>query len=224
MTEDLHSAVSSEHSRATILRYLLITGLVLNIVGVWSSLGQHSLLASIRDGVEITTEQADVNDGRQAMVGITQVVVFIVTAIVWLFWLHRAYANLRLIGSRKTEITPGWAVGYWFIPFINLVRPYQITVELWRRSAEHNARELPVAVSPSLIGGWWIVYLGTGALGRLFSTLMKNASTASEYITATDIGIVGDAVGVLSCILAIMVVQGIDRLQSEFATAAHVPA
>lgn len=224
MTADLYSAVSSERSRASILRYLLIAGLALNVIGVFSSVAQHSLLASIRDGVEVSAQRADANDGRQAMIGIAQIVVFLATAIVWLFWLHRAYANLRLVGSRKTELTPGWAVGYWFIPFVNLVRPYLTTAELWRRSAEHNARELPVAKAPSLIGGWWIIYLGTGALGRTFSSLMRNAKTASDYITATDIGMVGDAVGVVSCILAIMVVQGIDRFQSEFATAAHVPA
>src|SRR5688572_28239048 len=224
MNDDLHSGVQSAHSRARILIYLLAASLILNVIGVFSSMGQHSLLASARDGTPVTTEQAEANDSRQQAVGLLQVAVFIAAAILWLFWQHRAYSNLRLVGSRDTEMTPGWSVGYWFIPFINLVRPYQVTAELWRKSELQNARDPIGGLSrPGIIGVWWVVYLVQGFAGRAFATTVKSATTLDQLVTATDVGIVADVIGVASCILAIVVVRGIDRFQADFPAAVATP-
>src|SRR4030095_10643316 len=37
--------------------------------------------------------------------------------IPFLIVLHRAYANLSPLKARNLEFSPGWAVGWWFIPF-----------------------------------------------------------------------------------------------------------
>jgi hypothetical protein len=31
--------------------------------------------------------------------------------VLWCLWQYRAYANLKLVGTRDTEYTPGWSVG-----------------------------------------------------------------------------------------------------------------
>ena len=58
----------------------------------------------------------------------------IITGIIYLMWLHRAYQNLPALGVTKLDATPGWAVGYYFIPILNLFRPYQTMVEILRES------------------------------------------------------------------------------------------
>ena len=58
------------------------------------------------------------------------------TAICWLIWQHRAQANVWAIPSPvKPDTTPGWAVGWWFVPVANLVMPFLAVRELSRRSA-----------------------------------------------------------------------------------------
>jgi len=58
------------------------------------------------------------------------------------------------VGTRESRFTPGWAVGYWFVPFVNLVRPYQIVADLWLRSDVLNGegsterRNAPALVHP----------------------------------------------------------------------------
>src|SRR5687768_18623297 len=42
---------------------------------------------------------------------------FVVSVVVVALWIHRAHANLRDAGVGGLEFTPGWAVGWYFIPF-----------------------------------------------------------------------------------------------------------
>jgi len=223
MLEDLQAAVQSEQKRARVTLALLALGMAMSAVGIFSGIAQHSLLASMRDGIEVTEQQAGANDARQQIVGIIQIVVFLATAVTWLVWQFRAYANLRLIGSRDTDVTPGWSVGYWFIPLVNLVRVYQITNELWRRSELKNIRDPIGGLSATpLVAAWWIVYLIDGGLGRIALGMGRRAQTAQDLIGATDMSIFVDVIAIVSAILAFVVVKGIDRFQREF-SAAPVP-
>src|SRR5260370_20338084 len=75
----------------------------------------------------------------QGCIALLFLLALIASATLWLCWLHRAYSNLKLLGTRETRFTTGWAVGYWFLPVFNLFRPYQIVSDLWMRSREANA-------------------------------------------------------------------------------------
>jgi hypothetical protein len=77
---------------------------------------------------------------------------------------------------------------------------------------------------PPIILAWWLVYLVTGFLGRAFMSMSRSAKSVPELITATNVGILGDAVGVVSCVLALVVVLGIDRFQQKFVAAASTAA
>ncbi len=54
-------------------------------------------------------------------------ITLIVTMILFLVWQHRAYSNLRPLGVPRPEFSSGWVIGSWFVPFLNLVHPFQIT-------------------------------------------------------------------------------------------------
>src|SRR5690242_12224870 len=45
-------------------------------------------------------------------------------------WIYRASGNAHTLANDLT-ITPGWAVGWFFIPFANLVRPFESMKETW---------------------------------------------------------------------------------------------
>jgi hypothetical protein len=91
-------------------------------------------------------------------VSLLQLLIFIATAVAFLMWLHRAYRNLPALGATRLDTTPGWAVGYFFIPFANLVKPFQAVREIWHESAPGGeAREGFGGVSsrsgtPALVG------------------------------------------------------------------------
>jgi hypothetical protein len=87
------------------------------------------------------------------------------TAIVYCRWLYRATANARALGANGLETSPSWAVGVYFIPFVNLVMPPRNMGELWR--ASQNPSDWHEQTGTPLIGWWWASWL----IANLASTI-----------------------------------------------------
>jgi hypothetical protein len=75
----------------------------------------------------------------------------------FLMWIHRSHRNLSAFGAQGLTFTPGWAVGWWFIPIFNLFRPFQIVREIWQASDPGMPAGAAWRRAPSspLIGWWW---------------------------------------------------------------------
>src|SRR5262249_23414208 len=135
----------------------------------------------------------------------------------------------------------GWAIGAWFIPFFNLVRPKQIANDIWRGSeprVEVAAQWRQVEV-PSLVHRWWALYLAQGVLvyigqriagagyGKL-TTLDSFSSGLSQIKSGTVVDILGEIAGIAAIVVAIKVVAEVtarlDGIRSEaLAPAAGLP-
>lgn len=88
---------------------------------------------------------------------------FVLTVIFFLIWLNRANKNLPALKADNLEFSSGWAVGWWFIPFANLVKPYQVVKEIWIQSDpdfDANLQFLSSSVSaPFYINAWWTLWI-----------------------------------------------------------------
>lgn len=214
-TEEKHDAVTSERKRARLVVGLLIAAAAIDLVSVWSNLGQVSLLRDIGDGVYLTEAQVAANDARQAAVGGFQLLAVLLTGIAFLTWLHRAYGNLRLLTAREPRFSPGWAVGYWFVPFLNLVRPYTILKEMWEHSGVRTSPDQPYPTTPNpvIVGVWWLAFLAGGIVGNLSGRLLEQGESVDDLVKATFVGAGSDAILVAAAALAIVLVRGIDERQ-----------
>lgn len=82
--------------------------------------------------------QMDLGDGEQmhagfaaiGLVAILEILLRVATITFFLIWEYRAFNNLSVLRARNLEFSPGWAVGWWFVPFANLVKPFQVVREL----------------------------------------------------------------------------------------------
>lgn len=102
------------------------------------------------------------------------VLVLLLSIIVFCFWMYRVSANVRALGANGLEFTPGWAVGYMFIPFANLVMTYRAMLEVWTTSHDPSGRtvrghHLPVTL-------WWLIYLGGGMVGGIATVVIRGAN------------------------------------------------
>lgn len=59
-------------------------------------------------------------------------------------------------------ISPGWSVGWFFVPFANLVKPYEGVKETWR--ASHQTGGLYEEAESELLPWWWGLWLLTNIL------------------------------------------------------------
>jgi hypothetical protein len=94
-----------------------------------------------------------------------------ITAMVFFFiWVYRACKNLHAPGYPKPKYSPGWAVGWFFIPAVNLVMNLLVMLEIQKKSAFQavnttgDARQ-EMKASPIWVILWWamsLVSLGVG--------------------------------------------------------------
>jgi len=97
------------------------------VMVVISGLLQVALIAKAVT-VSITMAEATANDARQRLIGVFEIVLLIGAAVTFLVWFHRVDKNLSALGGRDLKYTPGWAMGGFFVPFLNLVRPSQVNM------------------------------------------------------------------------------------------------
>jgi hypothetical protein len=48
----------------------------------------------------------------------------------FVIWVHRMQANTFALGVLGLRYTPAWAVGWYFVPIVNLWMPYRVMREI----------------------------------------------------------------------------------------------
>ena len=152
------------------------------------------------------------------LLGILEVPLRIVTGIVFLVWVYRAYNNLSALKARNLQFSPGWAVGWWFIPFANLVKPFQVVREIFNESDPDCDTETGfLHLSPGTpveIGFWWGSLLVSNVLYRISDAFYgKGDEPASEYYAPFFLG--GALLAIAAGSLAIFIVKETTRRQRE---------
>jgi hypothetical protein len=147
--------------------------------------------------------------------------VFVVSVIVVAMWLHRAHANLRDAGLDGLEFSPGWAVGWYFIPFANLFMPFQAMRELWNSS--HGQADVFGGEAPSEVKVWW----GTWIVGNILSNvgtriLMMGEGGPGSVTVGNAIGAAGTALVIIAGVLLVRLIQGVTQAQRGGITAVGV--
>ena len=136
----------------------------------------------------------------------------VLTGIAWFVWLHRGVANARSLGV-QTAATPGWSVGWWFIPFANLVKPYQILRSLFGGV---------VSGSSTIVGFWWACYLLAGLVGN-FAALQRPETLAALRVYAASF-LLTDLLRIAAAILAALMVWRIDEGTDSLARTRAMPS
>jgi hypothetical protein len=198
----------------------LLLVILMDVVGVFSNLAEARLVTRIIDGELVTIDELDSNDNRQAAVGTIQFLVFIAAAILFLVWIYRAYKNLGALGASGLEYSPGWAVGGWFVPFLNLWRPYQVTAEIWKASDPDAHVSEPqawqAAPTSPLVKFWWGLWIVGGIIGGFMLRFAFQEPEDLEALRSRAFTFVAaDAIEIPAAILAILVVWHITNRQDE---------
>jgi hypothetical protein len=141
-----------------------------------------------------------------AIAGCGYLCFFIATAIAFLMWLYRANANLHALGVPRLKFNPGWSVGWWFIPIMQLFKPLLAVRELWQASDPHLSPDgdWELASGASLVGWWWGIGLANMVFQPGIGFLVAEASIPT-WINHV-LGILGVVLDISAVLLAIVVV------------------
>src|SRR5262249_29946861 len=103
---------------------LLIAQTVTVAVFALSLAGQIQLLDAAQVGGSLSPAQAEAQDARQRLLGTLERTIGFAAGIALLVWVYRANRNARALGAEGLAYSPGWSVGWFFVPLANLVMPY----------------------------------------------------------------------------------------------------
>ena len=189
----------------------------ISLIAILSDYAEIRLLSRVIEGQFVTVEEADTNDSRQLIVGLAQMIIFIATAILFSMWLYRVSYNLSPLGIRSRKHTPGWTVAYFYIPIINLYRPYQAIKEIWQASNPEtdltNSNWQQTSTS-YILGLWWTLW----AAGLLFTRIAnrtQRAESLSSMVSSDWMSIISGILITLAAVLALLVVRRINMMQNK---------
>jgi hypothetical protein len=160
---------------------------------------------------QLTPDQVATNDPIQAILGLLQSGLGIVTGITFLKWIYRAYKNIQGFGAEGLRFSPGWAVGYYFIPILSLIRPVQVMSEIWR--ASDDPRNWPRRPGSWVIVSWWTLFLIYTGVTQVSLEIAIQASTNDQWTLAAVLAIAGDLFSIPLSIAALRLVTEVYRRQ-----------
>lgn len=137
------------------------------------------------------------------IIGLLQMILFIILAIVFLRWIYRMNKNLGALSGQPMRFTPGWSVGWYFIPFACLFKPYQAMKEIWEKSHKYGYG------TDSLLGLWWALWIVSSFLGEFAMKSILGAESVKDYTASTITYMVSDGIDVALSIVALMLVTRI---------------
>ena len=141
------------------------------------------------------------------LVALTAVAATIVTGILVLTWVYRAMAVAHDISPELT-ISPGWAVGWYFVPVASLWKPYEAMREIWQGSAGSTR----ASGSHALINWWWAAWITRSLMGS-FEWIVTRSGDGR--LTHGDILVIalGAAAGVAAALLLSVIIRRINAMQ-----------
>jgi Domain of unknown function (DUF4328) len=197
------------------VRYMLYTQVIIAVISIISGYFEYQLLTDFQNGVytsqELAIADAEASDQRQSLIGIAYLIVFIVSGFLILRWIHRANYNARQLGAENMTFTPGWSIGYYFIPILTLWKPYQAMKEIWKASKIPTDWE--VAGTSSILPIWWTLWLISGFLGQTILRLTMSAEELPELLNVNMITQTSNVLDIPLALVTLAIVNSIYGMQ-----------
>jgi hypothetical protein len=207
----------SINKRTQVLFWILVLLMVLDIIAVFSDLAQAELINRVIRGEDVTESELIANDNRQAAISFPLTVLYIVYLVVFFMWIYRANKNLRSLRAAGLRFTPGWSVGWFFVPFMNLFRPYQVVSEIWKASTPKvniaDDTSWKSVVTPPIVGCWWALFLISAFIARIAIQSIFSGIELSDLLDSTYAYMVSEAIDVVYALTTIFMVRRISQFQ-----------
>ena len=208
-------------SLTTILLILLVLAILTDALGLVSDFQQVHVIRNIQTGAYETeeTQEAAVEaaDTMVGVIGLGQAAISILLGIIFFVWTYRVCKNAHCLSLTSLENTPGWAVGWYFVPIANLWKPYYALKEAYIESYNADHSRPRIAEAP-LILFWWIIHIISVFIGQIswrLTTGMTELSTTEQWHAMKWSQIGSEGIEIPLNILTIIVVLVFVRHQRE---------
>jgi hypothetical protein len=193
--------------RAHWAKRALSVAVLLGVISLVADFQQWSLTKRIA-AREATLDEVQMNDTIQLVVTFAGLAALVVAGVFFLRWFHRAYANLTPLGARGLPHGAGWAVGYWFVPLINLFRPAAVASAIWNASVpSEDSKTWKDRKQPGLVVAWWLTWVLSGIGTWAGIRLWDSAADPTGLRHAAVVFLLADVLFITAGVLAIAFIR-----------------
>ena len=189
--------------------------LALEILMLISSYWQYNILQTLNNGGNVSEETIQLSDSIEGIIGLFYMIGFIISTITFIQWFRRAYFNLHLIVG-NLSYSEAWASGSWFVPILNLFRPYRIMKELYvetRLLLVRNRINFNQNLYTDNLGWWWTIWIVSNWVENVVFKSSLKAETINELITSSVFSMISNILGILLALITIKVIRNYAKVE-----------
>lgn len=196
---------------------LLAAQVVVHLITIDAVLDRIELVQRAASSRGVTWDDLDAASARWVSAGRWGLLLLIATAVAWCAWQFHGQTNLvkrHVVGLRHS---PGWAVGWWFVPIVNLWKPFRAMSELARASDEPDRWR--TARRPWMLTAWWLTWIAGTSITRVVS--LQASPTTLEEARRLDLALAAaSGCTAVAAILGAVIVTTITASQERMAATA----
>jgi hypothetical protein len=176
------------------------------------------MLTKFERGNLLTSTEVFFAENLFSILLLGQIFVTLLTLIPFSIWIHRAYKNLISFGVKGLQYSPGWAVGYFYMPILNIVYPPKVAHEIWNASDPLNltgeVKNWVEVGKSKIVSTWWLFVLLTGIINNS-SNILFNKRENNNPMIITGIVIISEITWIIAGVFAILLITQINKRQKE---------
>lgn len=196
-------------------KWFLYLNIIIAVVSIGTTSFEYKFLSDIKIGAYTSSElilaDSTFNDTLQNLMDIVQLLVFVVSGILILRWIYITSYNAHQLSTSKMKFTPGWSIGWYFIPIFNLWKPYQAMKEIWKVS--ENPTNWEKQSVPSMLRWWWFFWILDGFFSKLSFQFKMRASEINELMRADLIYLISDFTFIILSFSLLTIIDEIYKMQ-----------
>jgi hypothetical protein len=144
-------------------------------------------------------------------VGCVLFLIYIAGVVLFCIFVYRARTNAEALGARGFRWSPGWAVGSFFIPLVNLILPYLAMREIYQASDPEAEADGWQTRPANIVSLWWAAWVTS----MLIVWIDIGVSSYIEHPLLRILSLAAGIAYVICALLAIKVVFDIDGRQAR---------
>lgn len=185
---------------------------------------QYFVLVDIQNQNFATVEEmrlrAEASDRNQIIIAAIQVLVWLAVAFLWAFWTFKSNKLVRSLGAKDMKYSPGWSVGWYFIPFLNLIKPYLALKEIYlatlnphRFNVDADVEDQPESLN--ILKLWWLSSIAERIFGVYLKRISSGSDTMEQLFYLNKLLITSDLISLTTTLIWIWLLREFSQRQDE---------
>lgn len=143
----------------------------------------------------------------------------LLSIIPFMMWVYRAYFNLDHVKQKGLNVTPGWAVGWFFIPFANLYYDVLVLNDIFKGTKHLSiggapSQSMERTPIPPIALLWFLAYIIGGVFENIGDRMVERG-TVDSLNSGLNMLVIAEVLSLLSGVFLFYYVFWVSKKQVE---------